>query len=92
MRTLAITDTKSRTVTRVSATTRVDFSKSILKDVCFLSVVALYKYAREREDELSFQEGVIIYVIKKYDDGWFEGVTENGASGLFPENYVTVCL
>ncbi|XP_067358174.1 abl interactor 2-like isoform X21 [Channa argus] len=50
-------------------------------------VVAIYDYARDKDDELSFQEGAIIYVIKKNDDGWFEGVM-NGTTGLFPGNYV----
>ncbi|XP_072539672.1 abl interactor 2b isoform X14 [Salminus brasiliensis] len=50
-------------------------------------VVAIYDYARDKEDELSFQEGAIIYVIKKNDDGWFEGVM-SGTTGLFPGNYV----
>lgn len=51
------------------------------------AVVAIYDYARDKEDELSFQEGAIIYVIKKNDDGWYEGVM-NGTTGLFPGNYV----
>ncbi|XP_048056755.1 abl interactor 2b isoform X13 [Megalobrama amblycephala] len=50
-------------------------------------VVAIYDYTRDKEDELSFQEGAIIYVIKKNDDGWFEGVM-SGTTGLFPGNYV----
>ncbi|XP_059183684.1 abl interactor 1-like isoform X8 [Centropristis striata] len=50
-------------------------------------VVAIYDYTRDKEDELSFQEGAIIYVIKKNDDGWYEGVM-NGTTGLFPGNYV----
>ncbi|XP_041930911.1 abl interactor 2a isoform X2 [Alosa sapidissima] len=50
-------------------------------------VVAIYDYARDKEDELSFQEGAIIYVIKKNDDGWYEGVM-NATTGLFPGNYV----
>ncbi|XP_033181374.1 abl interactor 1-like isoform X5 [Mastacembelus armatus] len=50
-------------------------------------VVAIYDYTRDKDDELSFQEGAIIYVIKKNDDGWFEGVM-NGTTGLFPGNYV----
>ncbi|XP_061632147.1 abl interactor 2-like isoform X15 [Phyllopteryx taeniolatus] len=50
-------------------------------------VVAIYDYSRDKEDELSFQEGAIIYVIKKNDDGWYEGVM-NGTTGLFPGNYV----
>ncbi|XP_032871927.1 abl interactor 1 isoform X11 [Amblyraja radiata] len=50
-------------------------------------VVAIYDYSKDKEDELSFMEGSIIYVIKKNDDGWYEGVI-NGVTGLFPGNYV----
>ncbi|XP_053327801.1 abl interactor 2 isoform X6 [Spea bombifrons] len=50
-------------------------------------VVAIYDYSKDKDDELSFQEGAIIYVIKKNDDGWYEGVM-NGVTGLFPGNYV----
>ncbi|TRY83702.1 hypothetical protein DNTS_034394, partial [Danionella cerebrum] len=50
-------------------------------------VVAIYDYTQDKEDELSFLEGAIIYVIKKNDDGWYEGVI-SGTTGLFPGNYV----
>jgi len=50
-------------------------------------VVAIYDYERDKEDELTFQENAVIFVIKKNDDGWWEGVL-NGARGLFPGNYV----
>ncbi|XP_013860862.1 abl interactor 1a isoform X6 [Austrofundulus limnaeus] len=50
-------------------------------------VVAIYDYIKDKEDELTFMEGAIIYVVKKNDDGWFEGVC-NGVTGLFPGNYV----
>uniref|UniRef100_A0A671QCM0 Abl interactor 1-like n=1 Tax=Sinocyclocheilus anshuiensis TaxID=1608454 RepID=A0A671QCM0_9TELE len=50
-------------------------------------VVAIYDYTKDKGDELSFMEGAIIYIIKKNDDGWFEGVC-NGVTGLFPGNYV----
>ncbi|KAF7243640.1 Abl interactor 2 [Varanus komodoensis] len=50
-------------------------------------LVAIYDYTKDKEDELSFQEGAIIYVIKKNDDGWYEGVM-NAVTGLFPGNYV----
>ncbi|XP_069067453.1 abl interactor 1 isoform X23 [Pleurodeles waltl] len=50
-------------------------------------VVAIYDYSKDKDDELSFMEGSIIYVIKKNDDGWYEGVS-NGVTGLFPGNYV----
>uniref|UniRef100_G1TMJ4 SH3 domain-containing protein n=1 Tax=Oryctolagus cuniculus TaxID=9986 RepID=G1TMJ4_RABIT len=50
-------------------------------------VVAIYDYTKkDKEDELSFQEGAISYV-KKNDDGWCEGVM-NGVTGLFLGNYV----
>jgi len=50
-------------------------------------VVAIYDYNADKEDELTFQEGQVIYVLKKNDDGWWEGVME-GITGLFPGNYV----
>ena len=50
-------------------------------------VVAIYDYNADKEDELTFQEGQTIYVLKKNDDGWWEGVME-GITGLFPGNYV----
>ncbi|XP_070584328.1 abl interactor 1 isoform X2 [Erythrolamprus reginae] len=50
-------------------------------------VVAIYDYSKDKDDELSFMEGAIIYVIKKNDDGWYEGVS-NRVTGLFPGNYV----
>ncbi|XP_059390677.1 abl interactor 1-like isoform X6 [Carassius carassius] len=50
-------------------------------------VVAIYDYIKDKDDELSFMEGAIIYIIKKNDDGWFEGVC-SGVTGLFPGNYV----
>ncbi|XP_037311967.1 abl interactor 1a isoform X9 [Pungitius pungitius] len=50
-------------------------------------VVAIYDYSRDKDDELSFMEGAIIYVIKKNDDGWYEGVS-GSVTGLFPGNYV----
>ncbi|XP_034022375.1 abl interactor 1a isoform X3 [Thalassophryne amazonica] len=50
-------------------------------------VVAIYDYTKDKDDELTFMEGAIIYVVKKNDDGWFEGVC-SGVTGLFPGNYV----
>ncbi|XP_064862962.1 abl interactor 1-like isoform X6 [Oncorhynchus nerka] len=50
-------------------------------------VVAIYDYIADKNDELSFMEGAIIYIIKKNDDGWFEGIS-SGVTGLFPGNYV----
>lgn len=53
-------------------------------------VIAIYDYAADKDDELTFQENSVIYVIRKNDDGWFEGVM-NGVTGLFPGNYVEAC-
>ena len=48
---------------------------------------AIFDYTKDRDDELTFVIGAIIYVVKKNDDGWYEGVT-NESTGLFPGNYV----
>ncbi|KAI5705521.1 hypothetical protein M8J76_004198 [Diaphorina citri] len=54
-------------------------------------VIAIYDYYADKEDELSFQESAVIYVLKKNDDGWWEGVMD-GITGLFPGNYVEPCV
>ncbi|XP_075213789.1 abl interactor 2-like [Lycorma delicatula] len=54
-------------------------------------VVVIYDYYADKEDELSFQESAVIYVLKKNDDGWWEGVMD-GITGLFPGNYVEPCV
>ncbi|CAF0760554.1 unnamed protein product [Didymodactylos carnosus] len=51
-------------------------------------VIAIYDYESQREDELTFQENTIIFVITKNDDGWYEGIMQPGIRGLFPGNYV----
>ncbi|UYV66297.1 ABI2 [Cordylochernes scorpioides] len=56
-----------------------------------VAVIAIYDYTADKEDELSFSENSVIYVIKKNDDGWYEGVI-NGTTGLFPGNYVEPCM
>ena len=48
---------------------------------------AVYTYAAQREDELSFNEGDVITVVAKNADGWWEGEL-HGARGVFPGNYV----
>lgn len=55
------------------------------------SVVAIYDYYADKDDELSFQESSVLYVLKKNDDGWWEGVMD-GVTGLFPGNYVEPCV
>ncbi|XP_014869994.1 ABI family, member 3a isoform X2 [Poecilia latipinna] len=53
-------------------------------------VVALYTYEASKPDDLPLTEGDIIYVMRRHDDGWCEGVC-NGREGFFPENYVQAC-
>ncbi|KAI4458950.1 abl interactor family member [Holotrichia oblita] len=61
------------------------------KEHNFFPVVAIYDYYADKDDELSFQESAVIYVLKKNDDGWWEGVMD-GITGLFPGNYVEPCV
>ena len=49
-------------------------------------VETIYPYKAQKEDELNFGKGKVIYVLKKNPDGWYEGYME-GVRGLFPENY-----
>ena len=41
----------------------------------------------QNADELDLHEDEVVYVVKKNNDGWFEGVV-SGVTGLFPGNYV----
>ncbi|KAM4535502.1 ABI family, member 3a isoform 2-T2 [Fundulus diaphanus] len=53
-------------------------------------VVALYSYEASKPDDLQLTEGDVIYVKRRHDDGWCEGVC-NGREGFFPQNYVQSC-
>ena len=50
-------------------------------------MVTLYPYTRQKDNELSFSEGTVICITRRYSDGWCEGVCSEG-SGFFPGNYV----
>ncbi|KAM6114721.1 ABI gene family member 3 [Phoenicopterus ruber ruber] len=50
-------------------------------------VVALYPYTRQKDNELSFQPGTLLFVTRRYSDGWCEGVMGEEV-GFFPGNYV----
>ncbi|XP_016159792.1 PREDICTED: LOW QUALITY PROTEIN: ABI gene family member 3 [Ficedula albicollis] len=59
-------------------------------------VVALYPYRRRRtqkDTELSLAPGALLFVTRRFSDGWCEGVTEHESgtghrSGIFPGNFV----
>ncbi|XP_027593460.2 ABI gene family member 3 [Pipra filicauda] len=53
-------------------------------------VVALYPYTRQKDNELSLQPGALLFVRRRYSDGWCEGVLGQ-EQGFFPGNYVEPC-
>jgi len=70
----------------------IKFNNTICNNIkTAIAVVAIYDYYADKEDELSFQESSVIYVLKKNIDGWWEGVMD-GITGLFPGNYVEPCV
>ncbi|NXJ04260.1 ABI3 protein, partial [Odontophorus gujanensis] len=50
-------------------------------------VVTLYPYTQQKDNELSFEPGALIYVTRRYSDGWCEGILGE-ETGFFPGNYV----
>ena len=50
-------------------------------------VVALYNYAAQHDDELTFAKASVINVLDKSDPDWWKGEV-NGSTGVFPVNYV----
>lgn len=51
----------------------------------------IYAYDANRPDELSLCENDIVFVLRKNDDGWFEGVS-GGLTGLFPGTAFTFSI
>uniref|UniRef100_A0A3Q3J0T9 Sorbin and SH3 domain containing 1 n=1 Tax=Monopterus albus TaxID=43700 RepID=A0A3Q3J0T9_MONAL len=50
---------------------------------------ALYSYLPQNDDELELQEGDLVSVMEKCDDGWFVGTSKRTKQfGTFPGNYV----
>uniref|UniRef100_A0A8C6SDA4 Sorbin and SH3 domain containing 1 n=1 Tax=Neogobius melanostomus TaxID=47308 RepID=A0A8C6SDA4_9GOBI len=50
---------------------------------------ALYSYVPQNDDELELQEGDLVSVMEKCDDGWFVGTSRRTKLfGTFPGNYV----
>jgi hypothetical protein len=48
---------------------------------------ALFAYAAQQPDELSFAAGAVMNILKKEADGWWQGEL-GGKVGVFPGNYV----
>lgn len=55
--------------------------------------IALYKFVARHDDEVSLETGDAVYVNKKGEDLWFEGINlRTGESGIFPSRYVSDIL
>uniref|UniRef100_A0A8C2XVG1 SH3 domain-containing protein n=1 Tax=Cyclopterus lumpus TaxID=8103 RepID=A0A8C2XVG1_CYCLU len=53
---------------------------------------ALYDYAAQDHDEVSFRDGDVIVNAQPIDEGWMYGtVQRTGKSGMLPANYVEFC-
>lgn len=66
---------------------------STLFSVCFFFLQrvyrALYDYAAQDHDEVSFRDGDVIINAQPIDEGWMYGtVQRTGKSGMLPANYV----
>ncbi|KAJ8280044.1 hypothetical protein COCON_G00071100 [Conger conger] len=50
---------------------------------------AVLSYPPQSEAELELQEGDVVFVHRKREDGWFKGTLQrNGRTGLFPGSFV----
>lgn len=64
----------------------------------FLSVVALYDYEAQGDDELPLIAGERVELSagenggEMYGEGWWEGFNSHGKVGIFPSNYVRSSL
>ncbi|KAH6616633.1 hypothetical protein C7974DRAFT_48576 [Boeremia exigua] len=54
---------------------------------------AMYTYTAQIPEELAFQKGDILAVLRIQDDGWWEAevMGKNGRPGLVPSNYLQPC-
>lgn len=59
----------------------------VLFSLSVCQVIAIYDYTAANGDEMSFSKGQLINVLDKNDPDWWKGEL-NGATGLFPTNYV----
>jgi len=48
----------------------------------------MYSYVAQNSDELSFDKDEVITVLSRDDPSWWKGELQ-GATGLFPSNYVS---
>ena len=57
------------------------------------SHIAVYKFVARHDDEMNLENGDAVYVSRKCEDLWFEGINlRTGESGCFPSRYVSDIL
>ncbi|KAM9808134.1 LOW QUALITY PROTEIN: 1-phosphatidylinositol 4,5-bisphosphate phosphodiesterase gamma-2 [Neosynchiropus ocellatus] len=56
------------------------------------TVRALYSYAAQRPDELSFNKGAVIHNVSRETEGWWRGDHGGKLQLFFPSNYVEAVL
>jgi len=55
--------------------------------------IAVYKFVARHDDEMNLETGDAVYVSRKCEDLWFEGINlRTGESGCFPSRYVSDIL
>lgn len=52
--------------------------------------VAMYDFAGETDEDLSFRTNDKIYLVKRLNEEWFLGRDRRGCEGMFPANYIEV--
>lgn len=53
--------------------------------------MVLHDYKPENEDEIKLMRGEYVTVIDHMEnDGWWKGISESGATGIFPSNFVQI--
>ncbi|KAI8063410.1 SH3 domain-containing protein [Gilbertella persicaria] len=64
---------------------------SSVKALSCLKAMVIHDYKPENQDEIQLMRGEYVTVIDKMEnDGWWKGTSENGATGIFPSNFVQV--
>ena len=55
--------------------------------------IVVYKFVARHDDEINLETGDAVYVSRKCEDLWFEGINlQTGESGCFPSRYVSDIL
>lgn len=52
--------------------------------------IAMYDFAGETDEDLSFRTNDKIYLLKRLNEEWFLGRDRRGCEGMFPANYIEV--